>query len=209
MTAPAKLTDQDFITASKRLRCDVSAIRAVAEIESRGGGFLFDDVDNEYKPKILFERHIMYRRYKDKHGYDKAIAMVNKYPDVINTASGGYIGGEEEHRRLKKARNIDNAIALESASWGMFQIMGFHWQALGYTSAVDFVLALSKDEASQLEAFVRFIEVNKSLLNAIRAKDWNLFAQNYNGKDYRKNNYHVKLAQANAKYLPLNQTLNA
>lgn len=206
---PTSLTDADFIAAAKTLRCDVSAIRAVAEIESPKGGFLYDDHAGEWRPTVLFERHVMYRRYKDKYGYDKAIAMVNQCPDIINTKSGGYIGGESEHRRIEKARKIDKNIGLESASWGMFQIMGYHWKALGFASVVDFVLAMSKDEASQLEAFVRFIQANKTLLNAIRAKDFDLFALTYNGPDYRKNNYHVKMARANTQYAYMNKAMNA
>ena len=72
---PTSLTDADFIAAAKTLRCDVSAIRAVAEIESPKGGFLYDDHAGEWRPTVLFERHVMYRRYKDKYGYDKAIAI--------------------------------------------------------------------------------------------------------------------------------------
>lgn len=206
---PTSLTDADFIAAAKTLLCDVSAIRAVAEIESPKGGFLYDDHAGEWRPTVLFERHVMYRRYKDKYGYDKAIAMVNQCPDIINTKSGGYIGGESEHRRIEKARKLDNTIALESASWGMFQIMGYHWKALGYQSVVDFVLAMSKAEASQLEAFVRFIQANKTLLNAIRSKDWALFALTYNGKAYRQNQYDVKMARANNKYAYMNKVRNA
>ena len=76
---------------------------------------------------------------------------------------------------------------------GMFQIMGFHWERLGYKSAVDFVLTLSKGEPEQLEAFVRFIETDARLLNAIRTGDWALFAEVYNGPGYKKNNYDTKI----------------
>lgn len=206
---PTSLTDADFIAAAKTLRCDVSAIRAVAEIESPKGGFLYDDHAGEWRPTVLFERHVMYRRYKDKYGYDKAIAMVNQCPDIINTKSGGYIGGESEHRRIEKARKFDKDIGLESASWGMFQIMGYHWQALGYKSVVDFVMIMSESEGKQLEIFVKFIQANKTLLNAIRAKDFDLFALTYNGKAYRKNNYHVKMARANNKYAYMNKVRDA
>lgn len=206
---PTSLTDADFIAAAKTLRCDVSAIRAVAEIESPKGGFLYDDHAGEWRPTVLFERHVMYRRYKDKYGYDKAIAMVNQCPDIINTKSGGYIGGESEHRRIEKARKFDKDIGLESASWGMFQIMGYHWQALGYKSVVDFVMIMSESEGKQLEIFVKFIQANKTLLNAIRAKDFDLFALTYNGTGYRKNNYHVKMARANNKYAYMNKVRNA
>ena len=91
----------------------------------------------------------------------------------------------------------------------MFQIMGYHWQALGYKSVVDFVMIMSESEGKQLEIFVKFIQANKTLLNAIRAKDFDLFALTYNGTGYRKNNYHVKMARANNKYAYMNKVRNA
>lgn len=82
----------------------------------------------------------------------------------------------------------------------MFQIMGFHWYALGYDSVVDYVLTVSQSEAAQLDAFVRFIKVNLTLLNAIRAKDFTAFARGYNGAGYAKNKYDSKMRTAEAKY---------
>ena len=195
---PMTLIDCDYTVAARRLRCDESAIRAVSDVEARGDGFLWDETAEEWRIKILFERHVMYKRLKAKYGRSKAINYIRQFPDVVNSRSGGYIGGNAEHKRLAKARRIEKNIGLESASWGMFQIMGYHWQSLGYQSAVDFVLTLSKGEPEQLEAFCRFIEQDKRLLNAIRAKDWDLFARVYNGKDYKKNNYHIKMRDRDA-----------
>lgn len=197
-TRPMSLIDCDYTVAARRLRCDESAIRAVADVESLGSGFLWDADANEWRIKILFERHVMYRRLLNKHGRDKAVYFVHRYPDVVNTRAGGYIGGNAEHKRLAKARRIDKNIGLEAASWGSFQIMGFHWHHLGYESAVDFVLTLSKGEPEQLEAFCRFIEKDKRLLNAIRTKDWELFASAYNGPAYKKNKYHIKMRDREA-----------
>lgn len=198
-TKPMTLIDCDFKVAARRLRCDEAAIRSVTDVEARGAGFLYDDDAKEWRIKILFERHIMYRLLKDKNGRDKALSQVYAHPDVVNTRSGGYSGGNAEHNRLAKARRIDKDLGLESASWGMFQIMGFHWERLGYKSAVDYVLTLSKGEPEQLEAFCRFIETDKRLLNAIRSRDWAGFAEIYNGSDYKKNQYDTKMRDR-AKY---------
>lgn len=65
------------------------------------------------------------------------------------------------------ARQIDTA-ALESASWGAFQIMGYHWQRLGYASVQDFVTAMSASESQQFEVFTRFIETDPVLHKAPR-----------------------------------------
>ena len=192
-TKPMTLIDCDFKVAARRLRCDEASIRAVSDVESLGAGFLYDDDAKIWRIKILFERHIMYRLLKDRNGRDKALSFVSANPDVVNTRSGGYSGGNAEHARLNKARRIDKDLGLESASWGMFQIMGFHWKRLGYKSVVDFVLTLSKGEPEQLEAFCRFIETDKRLLNAIRTRDWAGFAEVYNGRAYKKNKYDTKM----------------
>lgn len=192
-TKPMSLIDCDYVVAARRLRCDEAAIRAVSDVESRGAGFLFDASAERWRIKILFERHIMYRLLKKRDGRDSALSVVSRYPDVVNNRTGGYSGGNAEHARLKKARRIDKNLGLESASWGAFQIMGFHWERLGFKSAVDYVLTLSKGEPEQLEAFCRFIETDKRLLNAIRSRDWAGFAEVYNGRDYKKNKYDTKM----------------
>lgn len=192
-TQPMTLIDCDYKVAARRLRCDEASIRSVTDVEARGAGFLYDDDAKEWRIKILFERHIMYRLLNKKNGRDKALAQVYANPDVVNTRPGGYSGGNAEHARLEKARRIDKDLGLESASWGMFQIMGFHWERLGFKSAVDYVLTVSKGEPEQLEAFCRFIETDHRLLNAIRTGDWALFAEVYNGSDYKKNKYDTKM----------------
>ncbi len=192
-TKPMSLIDCDYVVAARRLRCDEAAIRAVSDVESRGAGFLYDADAEQWRIKILFERHIMYRLLKKRDGRDSALSVVSRHPDVVNNRSGGYSGGNAEHARLKKARRIDKNLGLESASWGAFQIMGFHWERLGFKSAVDYVLTLSKGEPEQLEAFCRFIETDKRLLNAIRSRDWAGFAEVYNGRNYKKNKYDTKM----------------
>lgn len=64
-----ELKEQDYINASKELGCEVAAIKAVAEVESAGSGFLSDG-----QPKILFERHYFSRLTGGK--FDKS------YPDI-------------------------------------------------------------------------------------------------------------------------------
>src|SRR5690606_3307933 len=109
----------DYVTAANLLGCEVAAVKAVAEVESAGGGFQSDG-----QPKILFERHYFHRLTNGK--YSKT------HPDISNPSAGGY--GSNQHGRLAKAAKLDREAALQSASWGKFQIMGSHWKSLGYTS---------------------------------------------------------------------------
>ncbi len=193
------LRNNDLVTAAERLNVPLASVYAVNEVESKGSGFL----DNG-KPVILFERHIMYRQLaKVRHEGDDPAALKRHAeqlaatnPAIVNQKSGGYAGGSAEHQRLATARLIDDTAALESASWGAFQIMGFHWQRLGYNSVQEFVAAMSAGESEQFDAFVRFIETDPVLHKALKGRKWAEFAKLYNGPDYQRNLYDIKLQRA-------------
>ncbi|WP_071335486.1 N-acetylmuramidase domain-containing protein [Burkholderia contaminans] len=190
---PRHLTDADLQRAADRMQVDLAAVRAVNEVESHGAGFLPDG-----RPVILYERHIMYRQLAAA-GLD-ADALAAKYPALVNPKRGGYAGDAAEYVRLASASQISAACALEATSWGAFQIMGFHWKALGYPDVFAFVDAMKVSEAEQLEAFVRFILADKTLLAALRGRKWTKFAELYNGRAYAENLYDVKLERAFDRY---------
>lgn len=193
------LRNNNLVTAAERLGVPLASIYAVNEVESMGRGFL----DNG-KPVILFERHIMYRQLATVRNAGDDPAELKRHADQLATANpalvnpkpGGYIGGTAEHQRLAMARLIDDTAALESASWGAFQIMGFHWKRLGYASVQDFVAAMSAGESQQFDAFTRFIETDPTLNKALKARKWAEFAKLYNGPDYLRNLYDTKLQRA-------------
>jgi hypothetical protein len=193
------LKNADLVNAAERLGVPLASVYSVNEVESKGSGFL----DNG-KPVILFERHIMYRQLaKVRHEGDDPAALKRHAdqlaatnPAIVNPKFGGYAGGSAEHQRLATARLIDDTAALESASWGAFQIMGFHWQRLGYNSVQDFVAAMSAGESQQFDAFVRFIETDPVLHKALKGRKWAEFAKLYNGPDYQRNLYDIKLQRA-------------
>jgi len=181
---PQKLTPQDYQNAAKKLGVSVAHIKAVTAVESQGGGFLADG-----RPKILFERHVFRKRL-----IEKGVSVQNTPNDIVNAASGGYQGGVKEHDRLARAAKIDRDAALESASWGLFQIMGYHWKTLGYASLQTFINEMYRDEGGQLDAFIRFILADPRLLRALKNQDWASFARIYNGPGYAANRYDVKMA---------------
>jgi hypothetical protein len=180
------LANQDFTDAANIINCEVAAIKAVAEVESRGGGFL----DNG-EPIILFERHIFSRR--TNHLFDKT------HPDISNPKAGGYGKTAEQHERLARAVKLNRNAALMSASWGMFQIMGFNYSLCGFSSLQEFINAMYSSERNHLLAFVEYIR-QASLGDELRDRKWTDFARKYNGPDYAKNNYDTKLAAAYKKY---------
>lgn len=179
------LTDRDFETAAKKIGCTVAAVRAVVQVESKGGFFA------DGRPKILFERHKFHGFTGGR--YDAA------HPGISNAQAGGYIGGPAEYGRLAEAIALDRGAALKSASWGAFQIMGFNYEIAGYDSVEKYVKGMVSGEAAQLLAFVAFVR-KSNLDDELIRRDWAGFARGYNGKDYAKNAYDTKLAHAFAFY---------
>ncbi len=183
-----KLTEHDYQIAAASLGVSVAHVKAVCEVEARGSGFLSDG-----RPKILFERHVFYKRLP-------ASKRAKAPSDICQPTAGGYIGNAAEWARLDRARAIDEVAALESASWGLFQIMGYHWKVLGYSSIHEFVEKMKHSEGEHLNAFVRYVKADARLWNALRQNAWAVFARIYNGPAYAKNQYDIKLALAFKKH---------
>ena|SRR2546425_6728722 len=182
------LNEADYVQAAALLKCDVPSIKAVAEVESRGAGFLSDG-----RPKILFERH----KFRAATGgkYDST------HPDISNRTPGGYgAAGDHQWKRFNEAAALNRDAAISSCSWGKFQVMGFNFQVCGFASLEDFQAAMFRSEGEHLKAFCNFIAGN-NLGGALRKHQWASLAQGYNGKDYKINQYDVKLAAAYKKYL--------
>ncbi|MCQ4242872.1 N-acetylmuramidase domain-containing protein [Stutzerimonas stutzeri] len=190
------LKEIDLQQAADRLGVPLASVKAVNQVESRGEGFL-----SNCRPVILFERHVMHDRLQ-AHGITERTAdnLAQQYPALVNRKPGGYIGGTAEHQRLAQAKQIHDEAAVESASWGLFQIMGHHWQRLGYMDAQHFADTMSLSEAAQLDAFVSFIEADPALHKSLKTRSWKQFARIYNGPNYARNLYDVKLARAYAQF---------
>lgn len=192
---PAPLTDADFRSAAQLLHCDVAAIRAVAEVESRGSGFLLDG-----RPKVLFEGHIFYRytngRYAASHP-----SICYKTWTSAHYAKGPTpeARGAGEWARLHQAIALDRKAALVSASYGKFQIMGFNYLQCGALTIEDFVKAMHRSEGEHLNAFCNYLR-SVFIDDELRAHNWAEFARRYNGPLYQKNQYQIKLANAYAKF---------
>lgn len=182
LCAPA-VTDADIVAIASRLGCTTKQIRAVATVESGGAGF-----DNHGRPKILFERHI----------FSRLTARAHDVCAFSNPKGGGY--GDDSWEKLTQAACKDAGAAFASASWGKFQIMGMHWQALGYPSSIEMAYSTVTAEAAHYDMLARFIEQNglKGALMALSddPDTCRPFAKRYNGSGYEQFSYHTKLARA-------------
>lgn len=189
-----KITTQQIHDQAKALGVDYAALRAVIEVECKSSGFNIDGT-----PVILYERHVFYRRLRAINWITKSNEWTKTYPDLCNPIAGGYGKFSEQHGKLERASKLNRDVALESCSWGLGQVMGYHWKSLGYPSLQNFINAMYKDEANQLDAMCRFIKVN-GLVDELKRKDWKGFARGYNGPAYAKNSYDTKLAEAYKKW---------
>ncbi|WP_233875146.1 N-acetylmuramidase domain-containing protein [Paraburkholderia adhaesiva] len=189
-----------FQQAAQKLGVDVATVQAVCQVEAKGAGFL----DNG-QCIILFERAQLYKQLVPLLPAAKLSQLVSQYPTLINTSAGAYLGGAAEWTRLSQAQQIikgcgvDPNVACRACSWGLFQIMGYYFTELGYTSVSDYVNAMQMSESHQLDAFVRFVtNMNGgAMLRYLKAKDWLHFALQYNGQAaVTMNNYPQKLKDA-------------
>lgn len=192
-----KITPQQISDAAKLIDVPVAALKAVMQVECKGSGFNSDGT-----PVILFERHVFRKRLIANHGGNTYIVdqAMKARPDLCNKTAGGYGLSSIQHQRLNAAAQYDRTSALESASWGLGQVMGYHWKDLGYKSLQAFINAMYKDEASQLDAMCKFIKTN-GLDKYLRNLDWAGFAFRYNGENYESNQYDKKLDAAYKKAL--------
>lgn len=199
------LTEADYAAAAAALSplANVRLIKAVKTVESGGawftdiradildldgpGGFIDGDM-----PKILFEAHHFSRLTGGKYNKSHPNISSPKWNRAL------YVGGAAEYRRLHQAMQLDRDAALKSASWGLFQIMGFNHVAAGFSTVSAFVDAMKQSEGAQLMAFVNFVKsegmVGKLLL--IMQGNGTPFAEAYNGPRQAENNYDDKLVKA-------------
>lgn len=195
--APA-LTMADYAAAAVKCKADVPRVRMVRAVESGPYGS-FDPLG---RPTILFERHKF-------HSFTGG-AFSARFPEISQRKAGGYSKRGVEHHdwqwtKLRAALRIDPEAAIMSCSWGLFQVMGFHWKILGYTSALDMAQQMAVSEAAQLDAMVRYIRVN-GLDDELRAcqpgnaRSCQAFAAGYNGSGFLIHGYHTKLAAALARF---------
>jgi hypothetical protein len=153
---------------------------SILNVETSGFGFLSDR-----RPQILFERHIFHKLTNGKFDTTNL--------NISNASTGGYIGGTSEYSRLEKAITLDRKSALQSASWGIGQVMGSNHVSAGFTEIEAMVAAIVNNEDAQLLAMANFIKANH-LTSALQRQNWQAFARGYNGSNFKENDYDTRLA---------------
>ena len=192
-----KLTEHQIKLAALSSGIPYAALRSVIDVEvGNRSGFNADGT-----PTILFEPHILWRELGNVFYITKRKQLADLFPDICSQKwDKSLYNVRPQHQKLYVASVLHWEAAHKSASFGIGQVMGFNYKALGYSTLKQFVDAMHESEAKQLDAMIRFITVN-NLKGALIRKDWAAFAKGYNGAGYRANKYDDKLAVAYRKYI--------
>jgi hypothetical protein len=138
----------------------------------------------------------------------RSLVPLDNYPaggrfddgDISDPLPGGYgSGGTHQYDRLARAVAKDRIAALQSASWGLGQIMGENFAEAGFADVETMVSAMCLSEDAQLVAVAAFLKATH-LDAPLQAHDWASFAAGYNGPSYARDRYDVNLRGEFQKY---------
>ncbi|MGH7045170.1 MAG: N-acetylmuramidase domain-containing protein [Stellaceae bacterium] len=173
--------------AAQTAKLGLPEIWSVLSVETSGCGFMPDR-----RPKLLFERHLFHHFTEGR--FD------NIDPDISQPTAGGYgLGGAHQYDRLAAAMRLASDAALQSASWGMGQIMGENFKPAGFDKVEDMVAAMVGSEDGQLLAVAKFMLAH-DMTEPLANHDWAGFARRYNGPNYAEKNYDEKLHHFHQRY---------
>lgn len=189
LTGPrTRLTEAQISAEATAVGLTAAHVGAVYDVESNGRG-----VDPATGlPIILYEPHVFSRLTNRR--FDASHPTVSyrqwKTRPYPKTQS-------ERWDQLLDACALDPDAALQSASWGLGQVMGFNFAKCGFPDVWAFARAMGSGEGPQFGAMLDFIE-QRGLLGALKRRDWRAFAAAYNGEG-QVALYSGKLAAAYAK----------
>ena len=176
------INDNDYATTAKDLGVEKEVLMAIASQESKHASF-----KAVKQATILFERHKMYRLLIKKGNTKASVdALSKKYPSIVNEDSGGH-NDMTSYEKLKIAKSIDYSCAVQSCSWGKFQVMGFHYANL-YSSPRELEKAMNMCELQQFKYFVLYLKKTNGMVDALKNKNWERIATLYNGPNWKNQN---------------------
>lgn len=166
----------------------------LGEVEAAGRAFW--TVSGRQMPAINLEDHYFYKYLsgaKRDTAVKRGLASKNNTIPVPNSFNARY-------DLLGEWIAIDRDAALMSISMGVGQVMGAHYERLGYTTVLDMWEDAQSSLAGQVEIMLRFVTTDPQIMKAIKANDYTTVARLYNGPAYKRNSYHTKIKSAVQKY---------
>jgi hypothetical protein len=167
-----------LLTAAQVSQLAISAgykpenLRAILDVESSGHGF--STITGRLI--IRFEQSWFKREKKDWQNDTAHLAW-------LNPGSGNQT---DQYLAFNNAFAEDPKAAMLSTSIGLPQIMGFHFDELGFKSVGEMWDFAKVSEANQVQLMIRFIKNNPKLDHAVKNGDWPTVAYYYNGAAYKE-----------------------
>ena len=177
------LTELDYIECAQLLGVDVAIIKAVKDVESGNIGGFF----KSGHPTILFEGHVFWNELKKRNKKPELFVKGNEDILYPKWTKKYYSSEEGELSRLSKAMKIDRIAALSSASWGMFQLMGFNYKSCNCYDIDEFI-AIGGDE---------YFERGASII------EWGEIIEEVLPKDYIKVTFSRNLDEENVRNIQI------
>lgn len=170
-----------------------AVLLAVAIVETNAVAFAA--VADRREPLVRFEGHYFDRLLPgDARKRARAAGLAHPRAGAVrNPASQA-----ARWALLARAAQIDEAAAYASTSWGLGQVMGAHWQALGYADPLALAAAARRSAEGQFELAARFLKLG-GLHALLERGDQRGFARRYNGPGFARNRYDEKIAAAHAR----------
>lgn len=167
-----------------------AALVAIAIVETNARAFA--PVGEGREPLIRFEGHVFDRRLGEEGRRIARTAGLSapRAGQIRNPA-----GQEARWRLLARAAAIDADAAYEATSWGLGQVMGFHWRKLKFASVKALAEEARRSAAGQFALIARFLATGP-FTERLERGDWAGFARLYNGPGFAANNYDRKIESA-------------
>lgn len=178
---------------SAKFGFNIAVLLAFIEVETGGKGFNTDG-------KIMIQFEPSWFK-KNAPFAPSGLWSVNKV-DVQN----------KEWLAFNDAFSKSSDGAMKSTSIGLGQIMGFHFERLGFKTVGAMWDHAKESLENQIWQIAKFIDTAPKLKQAILDKDWFTIASIYNGtgfialaRKYRREPYNISMKKAYEKYQNLEQ----
>ncbi|HMI04263.1 MAG TPA: N-acetylmuramidase family protein [Pedobacter sp.] len=181
------LSKDQITEIARSIGVDYASLMAFISVESGGLGFINGRIVIQFEPS-WFKKNAPYA--------PSGQWSVNKVEGQV-----------KEYAAFSEAFHLNKNAAMKSTSWGLGQIMGFHYALLGYKTVDEMVDDFKKGDYQQVMGIAKFIKGTPALLKALRAKNWHLVAVYYNGSGYKalaakygREPYDLSMQKAYARY---------
>lgn len=165
---------------------EIACAIAVLCVEGSGKGF---EQNNGGRMIIRFENHKFWKFWGRDHPqvfsqhfrYDPSrVWTKHKWRKAVDGAWQGFHGNQaKEWQVFDFARRLGPAPSMMSISMGAPQVMGFHFERLGYHSVAEMFDSLASDMSAQIKSLFDFL--SEPMLQKLQHRDFVGFAEAYNG----------------------------